>query len=93
MSFFRKLNAIAGGLDSGCSVCGNKKKSGTYYTYDGFYGKKFCKQSCLNNFLKIHNDEFCIICSKPMPYKGFYGKGDKKGINYCSKRCFNKGEK
>ena len=76
---------IFGVFNITCSYCG-RSKSGKHYTIEG---KKFCKQSCANKYLKAHGTKVCAYCQKRCGIND-WTNDEIPGKYFCKEKCLEK---
>lgn len=87
----RGLNLAANLLDTAlspnCAQCGKKIKRTVWVNESYAPGKKFCKKSCTNKYVKSElqrNDSGCALCGKVNKSLNYYEHQSKK---YCKQKC------
>jgi hypothetical protein len=72
-----------------CHQCG-KSKGGQHWMNDDFPGKKFCKQSCLNKFIKFEYKEPCGNCNQKHGTRTYKHQGYEFGSIECKNSFIEK---
>jgi len=87
--FNLSANILDSALSSNCAQCRNTIKRTVWENKSYAPGKKFCKKSCANKYVKYElqrTDTGCALCGKKNKSLKYYEHESKQ---YCKQKCFD----